>query len=167
LGIMPFSICVRVKTASTPGYSRRNACAAFAQRSCEPPRFLPPPLELGLAHLAATHREVGVADSAEPTNMAVDRNVVGRIREHELRLGVVQQSNICSRISRIRAEEAVRSKFPQIARTGYGRTGLRSDLDWVLSHGVEDSRYAAKTGKATDLIPLSWRFDSVSSKGRY
>src|SRR6266508_3982973 len=28
LGIMPFSICVRVKTDSTPGYSRRNACAA-------------------------------------------------------------------------------------------------------------------------------------------
>jgi sulfane dehydrogenase subunit SoxC len=25
LGIMPFSICVRVKTASTPGYSRKNA----------------------------------------------------------------------------------------------------------------------------------------------
>src|SRR4029077_18711547 len=86
-------------------------------------------LELGLAHLAAAHCEVGVADPAEPTNMAVDRNVVGRIREYELRLGVIQQPNICSRISRIRAEEAVRSKFPQIARTGYGRTGF---IDWCL-----------------------------------
>ena len=45
--------------------------------------------EFGLAHLAATHRELAVPDATEAADVAVDGDVVRRIREYEFRLGGV------------------------------------------------------------------------------
>ena len=85
--------------------------------------------ELGLAHLAAAHGEVGVPDPAEPTHVAVDRHIVGRVRKHELGLDAIQQPRIRRRVSCIRAQETVRSKLPQVAPPGHSWTGhIRWDL---------------------------------------
>jgi hypothetical protein len=68
--------------------------------------------ELGLAHLAAAHRKVGVPDTALPAHVTVDRDVVGRVREDEVSLGTLQQPNVGGWVSRIRAEEAMRAELP-------------------------------------------------------
>src|SRR5215471_16876756 len=41
-------------------------------------------------HLSAAHREVTMADAPEPTDVTIDRHVVGRIGEDELRLRLVE-----------------------------------------------------------------------------
>ena len=47
--------------------------------------------ELILAHLARGHRELAVLYLAEATDMAVDGNVIGRIGEHHLCFGNIEQ----------------------------------------------------------------------------
>src|SRR5215467_14796221 len=41
-------------------------------------------------HFSAAHREVTMADAPEPTDVPVDRHVVGRVGEDELRLRLVE-----------------------------------------------------------------------------
>ena len=41
--------------------------------------------ELGLGHLAGGHGELAMLDRAEPRDMTVDRHVVGRVGEDQLR----------------------------------------------------------------------------------
>src|SRR5947208_4948303 len=48
--------------------------------------------ELDFAHLAAAHGELAMTNATEPTDIAVDGHVVGRVREHEFRLGAFEQT---------------------------------------------------------------------------
>ncbi len=74
--------------------------------------------ELGLAHLAAAHGEVAMANPAEATDMAVDRNVVWRVREHELRLGAFEQVIVGGFVARIPAQQAMSSPAATGRRSG-------------------------------------------------
>ena len=47
-------------------------------------------LELRLAHLTAAHGEIGVPDAAQSANMAIDWHIVWRVREYEIRFGLIE-----------------------------------------------------------------------------
>ena len=79
--------------------------------------------EFRLAHLAATHREVAMTDAAEATDVAIDSDVVGRIGEHEFRLGACEQLVVGGLVSCIPAQQAMRAEQPQIAGLADRRTG--------------------------------------------
>ena len=74
--------------------------------------------EFRLAHLAATHREVAMMNAAEAADMAVDGDVVGRIGEHEFRLGAFKQVIVGGFVARIPAQQAMATEQPQISGSG-------------------------------------------------
>src|SRR6516164_10468077 len=43
--------------------------------------------KFSLTHFAASHCELAMPDAAEPADVAIDRNIVRRVREDEFRLG--------------------------------------------------------------------------------
>ena len=79
--------------------------------------------EFRLAHLAAAHREFAMTNAAEAADMAIDRDVVGRIGEHEFRLGAFEQLIVGGLVARIAAQQAMATEQPQIAGLGDRRTG--------------------------------------------
>jgi hypothetical protein len=70
--------------------------------------------EFRLAHLAAAHGEVTMANATKAADVAVDFDVVGRIGEHEFRFGAFEQPIVGGFIARIPAQQAMATKEPQI-----------------------------------------------------
>ena len=79
--------------------------------------------EFRLAHLAAAHREFAMTNAPEAADMAIDGDVVGRIGEHEFRLGAFEQLIVGGLVSRIPAQQAMGTEQPQISSLGDRRTG--------------------------------------------
>ena len=77
--------------------------------------------ELGLAHLAACHRELGVPLSAKARHMTVDPYVVGRIDEDELGLFASQEEGVGVIVEGVAAEKPVRADLPKVAGPGNDR----------------------------------------------
>ena len=79
--------------------------------------------EFCFAHLAAAHGEFAMTNAAEAADMAIDGDVVGRIGEHEFRLGAFEQLIVGGLVARIPAQQAMGTEQPQIAGLGDRRTG--------------------------------------------
>ena len=79
--------------------------------------------ELDLAHLAAAHGELAMTNATETTDVAVDGHVVGRIREHEFRLGAFEQTIVGSLVAGICAQQAMIAQQPQVSGPGDRGTG--------------------------------------------
>src|SRR5262245_57795008 len=76
-----------------------------------------------LAHLAGSHGEFSVPDASEAADVPIDRHVVGRIREHEIRLRTLHERVVCAFIPRIAAIKAVSTEQPKISTLCNGRLG--------------------------------------------
>ena len=63
--------------------------------------------ELIFIHLAHAHRKVAVADPPGATDMAVDRNIVGRISADQVDGFIAEKHRIGSRFASIAADEFV------------------------------------------------------------
>ena len=70
--------------------------------------------KLRRAHLARGHGEGAVARRAEPGDMAVDRHVVGWVREHHLRRLIREQMLEVGALARVAAEDPVPADGPEI-----------------------------------------------------
>ena len=81
--------------------------------------------ELGLAHLATAHGEFAMTNAAKAADMAVDCDVVGRIGEHEFRLGAFEQVIVGGLVAGIPAQQAMGTEQPQISGLADRRTGRR------------------------------------------
>ena len=79
--------------------------------------------ELGLAHLAAGHRELAVTVAPQAGHVALDRDVVRRVHEHGSCLPVTEEPRVGGPVQSISTEKAVRTKGPEITRAG-GRRGF-------------------------------------------
>ena len=58
--------------------------------------------EFGLAHLATAHGKIAMTNATEATDVAVDHDIVWRVREYEFRLGAVEQPLVGGLIAGIR-----------------------------------------------------------------
>ena len=74
--------------------------------------------EFRLAHLAAAHGEVAMADAAKAADMAIDGDVVGRIGEHEFCLGAFEQLPVGGLVARIPAQQAMVTRAATDPRFG-------------------------------------------------
>src|SRR5262249_49316837 len=74
-----------------------------------------------LAHLAGSHGEFSVPDAPEAADVPIDRHVVGRIREHKIRLRTLHEGVICVFIPRIAAIKAVSTEQPEVYTLGNRR----------------------------------------------
>ena len=79
--------------------------------------------EFRLAHLAGAHRKFAMTNAPQAADMAIDGDVVGRIGEHEFRLGAFEQLVVGGLVSRIPAQQAMGTEQPQISGLGDRRTG--------------------------------------------
>jgi hypothetical protein len=77
-------------------------------------------------HLAHAHRKVAVADPPGATDMAIDRNIVGRISTDQVDHFIAQKRCIGSRFASIAADEFVTPEYPKVAR-GHGLCRRCSD----------------------------------------
>src|SRR5579864_2262705 len=68
--------------------------------------------EFRLAHLSAAHRKVGMADTPEPADVAINWYVVRWVREDEFRFVQAQQLGVTRNVPGIGAQQTVRSKLP-------------------------------------------------------
>ena len=67
------------------------------------------------AHLADGHGEVAVFDLAEPADIPLDADVVGRVGEDDAGLFFTKKCRVALRRPRVAAIEAVLADAPQIA----------------------------------------------------
>src|SRR2546423_7677533 len=74
--------------------------------------------ELDLAHLAAAHGELAMTNATETTDVAVDGHVVGRVREHEFRLGAFEQTIVGSPVAGICAQQTMMPQQPELSGLG-------------------------------------------------
>jgi hypothetical protein len=65
-----------------------------------------------------------VTGAAKAGDVAIDRDVVGRVREHEVRVPAVQQRPEGLRIASIAADQAMATEKPDVPGPGDGRTQL-------------------------------------------
>jgi hypothetical protein len=95
----------------------------FIPKMCRrlPYGTFPPPT--GLAHLAAAHGKITMTNATEATDVAVDGDVVGRIREHKFRLGAFEEALVGGLAAGIRAQQTVVSQHPQVSGLGDDRAG--------------------------------------------
>src|SRR6516165_5857211 len=68
-----------------------------------------------LAHLAGSHGEFSMPDASQAADVSIDRHVVRRIREHEIRLRAFHERVVTAFIPCIAAIKPVRAKQPEIA----------------------------------------------------
>jgi len=59
-----------------------------------------------------------VLDSAEPTDMTVDRDIIGRVGKNYPRGLAVHQFGVGGLVARIRANELVVTEQPKVAKPG-------------------------------------------------
>src|SRR5262245_37367635 len=71
--------------------------------------------EFGARHLAGGHRKLAVTDLTEPTHMAVDRKIIGRVGENHFGLVALHKSSDDRRVARVAANEPVPPEPPDIA----------------------------------------------------
>ena len=76
-------------------------------------------------HLSARHGELAVTDGAFAAHVAVNGQVVWRVRENELGFLVVQQPPVIPILEGVAAEDAVLTQEPQVAWLGDTRVRLR------------------------------------------
>ncbi len=89
--------------------------------------------ELRRAHLAARHGELAMANGPEPTDMALDRHVVGRIGEHHRGNLIPHQPLVAFQHQRAAALDPVTAEQPEISHCGRGRADdLRHGVGSVL-----------------------------------
>ena len=81
--------------------------------------------EFGAGHLARRHREVAMADFAEPTDVAVDCDVIGRISEDHFGFFAVHEIGDHAAIQRVAADKPVRPEPPDISRPTARRRSVR------------------------------------------
>src|SRR5262249_50866397 len=74
--------------------------------------------EIRSAHLAAAHCKVLMANPTEATDMAIDRDVVGRVGEHKICLGAAKQGGVGARLPSVATNQAMPPQLPLISRTG-------------------------------------------------
>ena len=72
-------------------------------------------LEFGRGHLAGGHLELAVLDRAEASDMAIDRDIVWRVRKYQPRLFAIHQVVIGRRIAGIGAKQSVVTEVPEVA----------------------------------------------------
>jgi hypothetical protein len=101
------------------------------------------------AHFAACECELAVADGAEPAHVAVDRHVVRRIGEYEVRPLLPHELRHVGSISRVTAEQAMPSEYPKVVRAADGLPpacgnrilrfidGVRIRIAGVIQHEVD------------------------------
>ena len=87
--------------------------------------------ELLARHLARRHGELAMADLAEPTDIAIDRDVVRRVGEDHFGLLAVHQGRDVSWIERVAADEPMWPEPPDVARAA-ARSGTSPDQEDVL-----------------------------------
>ena len=92
--------------------------------------------ELIFIHLADAHRKVAVADAAGATDMAVDRNIVGRISTDQVDDFTAQKRRIGARVARIAADEFVTPEHPKVARLCNSGTLVPIGRYIVLDRGI-------------------------------
>ena len=95
------NICDRTIPAA-----RRRSSQSIDQEACE----------LIFIHLAHAHRKVAVADPPGATDMAVDRNIVGRISADQVDDFITEKRRIGARFARIAANEFVPPEHPKVTR---------------------------------------------------
>src|ERR1700731_1108681 len=95
------NICDRTIPAA-----RRRSSQSIDQEACE----------LTLVHLAHAHRKVAMADPPGATDMAVDRNIVGRISTDQVDDFITEKRRIGARIAGISADEFVMPEYPKVTR---------------------------------------------------
>src|SRR6516225_9159690 len=76
-----------------------------------------------LAHLAGSHGEFSVPDASEAADVPIDRHVVGRIREYEIRLRTLHERVVCAFIPCIAAMKPVSTEQPEVSMLCDGRLG--------------------------------------------
>src|ERR1700720_2275329 len=86
--------------------ARRRSSQSIDQEACE----------LFFIHLADAHRKVAVADPPGATDMAVDRNIVGRISTDQVDGFIAEKRRIGARFARIAADEFVSPEYPKVTR---------------------------------------------------
>jgi hypothetical protein len=86
--------------------------------------------------LAHAHRKVAVADPPGATDMAVDRNIVGRISTDQVDGFITQKLRIGACFARIAANEFVTPEHPQVAWLRNSGTLVPIGRDRVLDRGV-------------------------------
>jgi hypothetical protein len=90
-------------------------------------------------HFADPHGKFAVADTPKPCHVPIDRNVVRRVSEHEVRPFVTHQEVEDGLVSRIPANQAMPTETPHIAclrNRGRLVTGRRGDLILGLGRTV-------------------------------
>src|SRR5215471_8077531 len=76
-----------------------------------------------LAHLAGSHGEFSVPDAPEAADVPIDRHVVGRIREHKIRLRTLHERVVCAPVLCIAAIKPVSTEQPEVSTLCNGRLG--------------------------------------------
>ena len=77
-------------------------------------------LEFGGGHLAGCHLELAVLDRAEASDMAIDRDIVGRVGKYNPGLLAIHQLDVSGLVAGIGANQAVLAELPEIAEPGDG-----------------------------------------------
>ena len=118
-------------------------------------------------HLAGTHGELAMADAAEAADMAIDRDVVGRVGEHEIGALALQQPIEARQIAGIAAEQPVAPELPDVARPGHGRSGsVTCERDLVLGLTLAGRAKPRAASSSTRSTSASEKPVSSTSKSR-
>ena len=86
--------------------------------------------ELAFVHLTGAHRKLAMVNATEAADMAVDRNIVRRIRKDEFRLGAFQQAVVGGLVASITAQQTMVPQHPEISVLGDRWAG------WIFRHVV-------------------------------
>jgi hypothetical protein len=76
-----------------------------------------------------------VADAAEAADVAIDRNVVGRVGEDEIGTLAIHQHGKRFRVTRIAADEPVAIEEPHVTSARHGRCGIGHGRNFILRSG--------------------------------
>ena len=84
-------------------------------------------------HLTRRHGELAMAGLAQAADVTVNRDVVGRVGEDQVRTLVSHEGADRLSVSGVAADEPVSSQRPNIAETGHGRVLVGQGRDLVLA----------------------------------
>ena len=83
-------------------------------------------------HLTRCHSELAMAGLAQAADVTVNRDVIGRVGEDQVRTLISHESADRLNVSGVAADEPVSSQRPDIAKTGHGRVLIGQGRDLVL-----------------------------------
>ena len=112
--------------------------------------------ELGRAHLARGEGELAVVGAAGE-HMALDRHIVGRVREHHLGALARHEAGINVGIANVAADEAMIAEPPKVAGAGDGRARysdrrLVGGIGSIVEIGEQHVDFAALEAGEIDLL---------------